>query len=381
LRRLLPYLRVAAAAAATALVVVVVSAIAGGDSDSDRPLPPAPSPQGLPPGFIGIVTEDAFAGDADYRSDALTRQRELGVGLIRQTFDWAQIEHVEGVYDFTAYDAFVGDAARKGLRVLPLLFNPPPFHSSAPASGVRRGVYPPRRPGDMAAFATALVRRYGPGGRFWAANRDLRPLPIRAWQVWNEPSLPAYWASGPNPREYAQLLAVTSAAIKRQDPTAEVVTAGIPQSRLGVPFTSFVTGMYRAGARRYFDALAIHPYARTAADVVEAVTGARRLLDRLGDRDARLWATELGWATDGPSSPFTVGEEGQAERIREVIPALARRQEELGLRGIVYFNWRDGAPYEGGTDFFGLHTGLLDEQGDPKPGLGAFEDAVRSLGR
>ena len=31
----------------------------------------------------------------------------------------------------------------------------------------------------------------------------------------------------------------------------------------------------------------------------------------------------------------------------------------LGLRGIVYFGLRDSPVYAGGSDFWGLHTGLL----------------------
>jgi hypothetical protein len=34
--------------------------------------------------------------------------------------------------------------------------------------------------------------------------------------------------------------------------------------------------------------------------------------------------------------------------------------------------------YEGGQDFFGLHTGLLDIDGDPKPALAAYRAAARA---
>jgi hypothetical protein len=234
----------------------------------------------------------------------------------------------------------------------------------------------------MGRFAATLVRRYGPRGRFWSAHPELPKVPIRAWQVWNEPSLPAYWPSGPDPAQYTQLLSRVARSIRHLDPGADVVTAGIPNSRLGIPFDDFVRGMYRAGGRGSFDTLAIHPYARDAAGVVEAVTSARRLMDENGDRRSHIWVTELGWADSGPPSSFTVGAAGQARRIESALKALVALRSQERLNGVVYFGWRDGAPYAPTfKDFWGLHTGLLTLRGRPKPALRAFSDSLTTLRR
>ena len=166
--------------------------------------------------------------------------------------------------------------------------------------------------------------------------------------------------------------------IRREDPDAEIVTAGLPDSRLGIGFEAYLRALMRGGGGDDFDALAIHPYARTAEGVVLAVRRARRLLTRLGHPEAGIWVTELGWASDGPPSPFTLGEDGQASEIERALGELRRLSEELGLRGVVYFNWRDAPPYAGAKDFWGLHTGLLDIDGRPKPALRAFEREVRT---
>ncbi len=299
------------------------------------------------------------------------------MGRIRQTFDWAAIEPRPGRYELAAYDRFVLAAAKRGIEILPVLFNPPEFFSSAPASGAQRGTYPPRRPADMAGFADAMVKRYGPRGTLWRERPELPAKPIRAWQVWNEPNVSAYWPSGPDAREYAGLLRVVSAAIKRSDPEAEVVTGGIPQSTSGISLLRYVDDLYRAGAAASFDTLAIHAYAREPEGVAEAVRAARGVMRRRGDGSTPIWVTELGWASAGPPSVFTVGPSGQAARIEEALGLLFARRRELGLRGVVYFGWRDGLPYKGGRDFWGLHTGLLDLQGRPKPALASFEAAVR----
>ena len=343
----------------------------GGDAANKPRLP-----QAMPRDFIGIVAEDALAALPRDRRRILRRLRATGVRLIRQTFDWSLVERSPGRYELAALDAYVSAAAAARMEVLPIIFNPPPFRSSAPRRGAGRATYPPKRPASLGRFAAALARRYGPQGSLWRARPRLPRVPIRAWQVWNEPNLPIYWGGDPDPPAYARLLAAAGRALKAVDPHAEVVSAGLAESRLGMPFEPFVRELYEAGAADSFDTFALHPYAADTDAAVRAVERTRELLDELDDA-APIWVTELGWASGGPGSPFTVGERGQAARIRSVFSELVDQRRDLGVRGVVYFNWRDAPPYPGGQDFFGLHTGLLRRNGSPKPALHAFRAAVR----
>jgi hypothetical protein len=367
--RLLVVLAVGAAA-----VALAVALVGGSDTASRRP-------SGPPHGFLGLMSPGLVAESPPQLDRTLAQAAGLHAGLIRQTFDWAAIETAPGRYDFRRYDALMTAAARHRLQVLPVLFNPPGFHSSGPPRPSRRGTFPPRHPRDLGVFAAVVARRYGPGGAFWRAHPSLPADPIRAWQVWNEPSLPVYWPTGPSPKAYARLLAATARAIRVVDPAATIVCAGLPQTRIGVPFARFAEGLYRAGAARSFDVLAIHPYARDAAGVLAAVAEARALMDRHGDRSP-IWVTEVGWASAGPPSDFTVGARGQAQRVQTTMLALAADRRRLGLRGIVYFGLRDSALYPGGHDFWGLHTGLVTLQGRAKPAFAAYRNAAaRVLGR
>ena len=334
----------------------------------------------VPRGFVGLVDDELIGASPAARRAALRAEGSAGAGTLRQTFDWADIERHPGRYDLSAYDSLVAEAAAAGLRVLPVLSHPPGFRSSRPRRHARRGVYPPRRYSDMARFAAVLARRYGPGGTLWKERPDVPLRPIRSWQVWNEPNLTVYWASGVSPRGYTRLLRTVGRAIKRVDRGAEILTAGLPQSRLGMSFERFVTGIYGAGGRSAFDTLAVHPYARGSRGVLGAARLARRLMDRNGDRGAHIWITELGWATGGPQSAFRVGSSGQASRIRGTLLGLARLRSRLLLRGIVYYKWRDTRARKG-RDFFGNHTGLLEANGRRKPGYYAFWRAARWLRR
>jgi hypothetical protein len=354
------------------------------------PVPPSPAPppvedQCLVPAapargdFVGLVAEGVFATDGSYRRCTLNTQAESGTGVLRQTFAWSQLETSPGTYDFTAYDNYVSETAKRGFQLLPILFAPPPFRSSAPKHGARRGTYPPKRYEDFGVFARVLVDRYGPNGAFWQQHPEIPKRPIRSWQIWNEPNVPVYWPTGPNAAQYTRLLRITAKAIKAGDPGAEVVTGALPESRLGMPLTRYLRGMYRAGARGAFQTLALNPYAANLKTLMSVVNSARKVLNQNGDRRKKIWVTEIGWATEGPPSKFRVGPAAQARLIEGTLKTLFARRGRLGIRGVVYFNWRDSAPYAGGKDYWGLHTGLLTASGQPKPGYDAFKSATHSL--
>jgi hypothetical protein len=358
-------------AAASALAAALCLALAAG-CGSDDPVPERPD-------FVGLVSEDVFGGDGDYRAEMVEKQAKLGVGLTRQTFDWSKIETERGKFDFSGYDGWIEALAKQHMRVLPILFNPPAFYSARPAQGAKRGTYPPRSPGDIAGFARALAERYGPDGSFWD-DHDVPKTPIRSWQIWNEPNVPVYWPSGPDAREYVGLLRAAADALRDVDPKAEVVTGGLPNSKRGVPTEAYLADMLEAGAGDVADTFAIHPYATDASAAIDAVRRMRATLRENGV-DKPIWITEIGWATQGPRSDFTVGMRGQAAQITHLLADVARLRERLGIRGLVYYNWRDSEPFQGGFDFFGLHTGLLTLNAVEKPGYVAFERGVEKLAR
>jgi hypothetical protein len=334
----------------------------------------------IPPDFVGMTSDDTFAGEGSYRSDSMAQQHAVGVGLIRQVLDWATVERTPGQYDFGVYDGYVLEAAANGIAILPVLHNPPGYLRRS--SG--RGWCPPPQLSSMADYARAAVRRYGPNGSLWREHPGAPSLPVRSWQIWNEPNLGIYWCNRPNPREYASMLRVVGSAIKAEDPGAEIVTAGLPDSKLksAMPLDRFIKRLYKARGKRYFDTLAINSYAKDNRQLSGLLKRMRRHMNRAGDRRARIWITEIGWGDwyTGPPHRFIVGAEGQAARIEQSFGLLGRMKDNLRLRGVVYYSWRDLRPYPPKyNDMWGLHTGLLDVNGNPKLAYGAFQRAVSAL--
>src|SRR5581483_4432934 len=89
---------------------------------------------------------------------------------------------------------------------------------------------PPRSLQPFAALLTELVRRYGPSGTYWSEHPGQRPMPVRMWQIWNEPHFADHWSVQPFAPSYVRLLAAAHAALNAADPAAQVVLAGLADS-------------------------------------------------------------------------------------------------------------------------------------------------------
>ena len=118
----------------------------------------------------------------------------------------------------------------------------------------------------------------------------------------------------------------------------------------------FISALYRGGGKGLFDAAAVHPYAATPSDALATVREARSVLDRLGDPGARLWITEVGWASAGQPSGLTVGPQRQADYVTQIFNLAAQNREQLGLDGVIWYSLNDtpGPLWPGHCGLFNL---------------------------
>ncbi len=210
--------------------------------------------------------------------------------------------------------------------------------------------------------------RYGSHGSFWKQNPRLPKQPVTDWQVWNEPNSPLFWKPAPDPRGYLALLRGFDSAARDADPSARIVLGGLfPTPHGGIEMTDFVSALYRGGGKDLFGSVALHPYAATPQDALAWVEQMRAALDRLGDPTARLWITEVGWASGGRPSGLTVGPERQADYLTRTFELAAQERDRLGLDGVIWYSLNDtpGPLWPG-------HCGLFELNGSAKPAWGAF---------
>ena len=355
---------------------------------SPIPVPPAGPPVPAPPGNPGceprprrtsgwlVGAGDVVSASARDRRCTLATMAASGVRIVRSSFLWSQIERAPRQFDFAFYDRYVEQLARYRMRVLPVLFGTPGRYSVAPKSRYPDRVQP-RSGVTFGRFAAAVARRYGPKGSFWRQHPSVPRLPIRSWQIWNEPNVSFFWSPRPSARRYSQMLAVASRAIKRVDRKAEIVAGGLAESRFGISISKYLRALYRNRGARWFDTVALHTYSRSAGSGVAIVERTRALMNRHGDRRARIWVTEFGWATGGPAHGFKTSERGQAARVRQTLRTIYRRRARLRARGAIYSFWSDPPPYR--SDFWGLHVGLHRRDGRPKPAARAFRQVASRL--
>jgi hypothetical protein len=142
----------------------------------------------------------------------------------------------------------------------------------------------------------------------------------------------------PGLAQYATLLRITRAAVKRADPRASVVLAGLTASS----WTSLAK-LYRLGAVASADIVALNPFSAEPRSVVRIVRRARTVMNRNGDALKPLLVTEMSWpsAKDRVVAPFGYEETeaGQARRLEEALLALARERVRLRIRRVFWYTW------------------------------------------
>jgi hypothetical protein len=234
------------------------------------------------------------------------------VETLRMPIFWFECEAERGEYDFATVDAEVAAAAAHGIRVLPFVYGTPKWLDPVEAHAPHGGVALRRWQG----FLRVLVDRYGPRGSFWRGGEA--KLPIRRWQIWNEPNFRLFWAPKIEPAGYAKLLHASATMIRRADPGAEIVLAGIAPVGDGMKTWVFMRRLLAVpGVRHDFDFAADHPYSATIPELDYQVERVRAAMVAGGAGRKPLIVTEFGVASGGDfPSAFVVGELAQAEFLR-----------------------------------------------------------------
>jgi Cellulase (glycosyl hydrolase family 5) len=320
--------------------------------------------------FFGVVPQGPIS------SGDLNRMEGV-IGTLRIPILWLEVEPQPGVQDFERYDALVGAAAERGIRVMPFVFGTPSWIAAGPS---RPPLADTRKRQAWSAFLRLLVDRYGPGGGFWKGR--VERFPIRSWQIWNEPNFKLFWRPRPSPRGYARLLRISAGSIRSVDPSARIVAAGVAPVGGGFLPWVFLRRLYRVpGVRRSFDVAAVHPYATNVFRMKAHVRDARSIMDAAGDSRIPLLVSEFGVASQGTiPSAFVLGERGQERFVSEALRLLLSKRRSWRIAGVHWFAWRD-SPVPDFHCAFCEGAGLLDREGAPKPAWWAFRRLATDAAR
>jgi Cellulase (glycosyl hydrolase family 5) len=308
----------------------------------------------VPYGFVGVNLDDPVWPDTAKGinlGNQFTTMRSDGVQSVRVVFDWATAQpyqswsqvpaaqrarftNINGVpTDFAQMDQIVALATAHGMSVLPTVIYAPAWDTTGATSTT---LGRPKKTAPYSAFLTALVKRYGPSGSYWHNHKGKRP--IRAWEIWNEPDLRAFWPQ-PFANTYVTLLKAAHAAIHKADPGAEVVLGGLTN----YSWKDLAKIYAVKGARSAFDALALHPYTTYPKGVVEIMQLVRSVMAKNGDASKPLLIDEFGWASAATSSSsesmVATTPTEQAQKVGQVLQLLAQHRVSLKIQSFDYYTW------------------------------------------
>lgn len=297
--------------------------------------------------------------------------RKLGVKWIRLDFPWSRMEPFRGRYEFARHDAVVRAFGEAGIKVLGVVAYSPGWASGGKPSSD----YPPLDAADYARFAGRLAAHYA-------------PLGLHAWEIWNEENLGHFWGPAPSVPAYARLLRGAYGAIHAVDPAATVIVGGLAQPRASATTMTamdFLQGLYTAGAGRYFDALADHPYnsprlpgdpsvANNWQRMFATSPSLRSIMSANGDRTKQIWITEYGAPTGGVD-PFdrhgVITEDLQQTMLRQAYSLVATYRWAGPL---FWYEYQDLCPPAADRDVQ-CYYGLRRYDGSEKPAYAAYRAA------
>lgn len=305
-----------------------------------------------------------------------------GAKWVRFDFNWTLIQPDNASqYKWDQYDALVATAQKHQLFVLGILdFTPAWARATVCADSDK--CYPANNQ-RFADFAKTVANRYKDRG-------------LHYWEIWNEPNNPQFWQPKADPAGYTRLLQAASQSLRAADKNAYIITAGLsPQETNSMSYTpiDFLTGMYKAGAKGSFDAVADHPYTfplspKSAVShawnqMADPKTSLRQVMLSNGDQDKKIWITEYGSPTGGPGPnstienpnldqhPYKVDEALQAKLLSDAFE-LYKSYNWVGP--FMYYSYQDaGTTPDTNENFFGL----VRADGSQKPAYQVFHDAAK----
>ena len=312
---------------------------------------------------FGINVFLAQEVEVEKRERILQMVSEAGFRWIRQEFPWEDIE-IHGKDNFQdcrngpcisaweKYDNIVELAEQYDLEIVARLSNPPAWSRAAGNEMGTRA--PPDDFDDYGDFVAAVAGRYK--GR------------IRYYQIWNEPNIHPEWGNYPiDPEGYVELLKMAYARAKAADPDCVIISGALAQTiELGDCIGGyncnlndflFLQRMYDAGAKDYFDILALNdygmwsgPYDRRMRPRVINFSRPMYIRDIMVQNDdaaTPIWFTEMNWNAipEGHPAPPQFGRVTDEQLARYVVEGYERAEEEWPWVGVIFY-WFFKRPHD-----------------------------------
>lgn len=301
--------------------------------------------------FLGVNAHFLWFTPEAYEQQ-IEQFKALGLQWVRVDVHWDRHETAAGRYRLAELDKLVETMDRHQLKSVVYAVGSAPHATSAPRNSATPDQYPPKDARTFAKFMYLLAQRYPQ---------------VTAWQVWNEPNLPAYWRPAEDPKAYGELLLSTTQALRQAAPNKDVVMAGMAYySQMPVEGGLMFEALGQLGVQNLNTVAAYHPYTQrpegNTAREPDFLQHASQLNNLLRSGNIKkIWATEWGWSSyAGPKEEQPIiGQDGQADYVLRRLALMSA----LDFDRVFLFALSD---LDDRATVRDRGYGLLDLQGQPK---------------
>lgn len=314
--------------------------------------------------FLGVNAHFLWFTPAQY-AQQISLLQDLGIEWTRVDLHWDRHELAQGDYRLTELDLLVSTLEQEKIKSVMYLVGSAAHATSAPKHSATPDQYPPKDPVLFANMMTHLVQRYPS---------------VNAWQVWNEPNLPAFWRPSEDPQGYGRLLMSTVNQVRQVNPDVQLVMAGMAYySQMPVKGGLMLEALGKLGVAQLNATAAYHPYTHypegNERNKHDFLVHSQQLNNLISSANLPIWATEWGWSSyQGPEEhQAIIGEHGQADFVlRRLALMTALDYEKVFLFALSDLDQR--------ASLRDQSYGLLDMQGSPKPVYHALKRFLETTG-
>ncbi len=276
-------------------------------------------------------------GNEELKRDGIRLIKMSNSYGIRSSFDWNSMEPSKGVLDWNNHNMHfvVEELYRNGLHLIPSISGPSLYYAEAW--------------NDMPRTAEQLDawRRY-----IAYAAKTLQGYGVKEYEIWNEPNIANFnkYLEQCGGDVYTELLRIAAEEIKKVDPDALVGGPSVTGIN-GHWGQDYFTEAMDAGLYRYADAIAVHPYERTAPEICgmdENILWFKEQYQEKGIENPDVWNTEVGYTT--ADDTVSTEEMKGALNCRTV---LLYQAMDLGERNCLYNFEKKGTILTDREDQFG----------------------------
>lgn len=192
--------------------------------------------------------------------------QKSNAGFVRKSFAWSTVDPTnEGKYSFrfNASSQNIVDALKNSGVELNLLL----CYGNTKYEGSHNQSIPVTEEGKE-----AFVKYVD----FILQQLEANNLPVRSYEIWNEPNIKSYNQGGASAAQYGELALMTAKKIKERDPDGEVGVMSITDMSGGATEQFFRDVLDVGDIAKYIDAMTIHPYSHSVQPEVGHVAETKK---------------------------------------------------------------------------------------------------------